>query len=158
MFSALPPPWRFDPETASALGAYAAQTAVTEPNYRPGHTWLALAAAGTASSEWYDANDLAASAEKAAAWFAENSFVGAKVTRETRSRTPFEVDGRKAHLLEQHLSYQIEGLRSTGETVYIAIVDLGDGRGGMFIGSVPDTHPQLVDDVQAAIESLSVTG
>lgn len=158
LFRPLPPPWSIDPGAASAVGADAAQTAVTEPDYQPGQNWVALAASGLASSEWYDADDLAASAEKAAEWFAKHNFVGAELTRETRSRTPFEVDGKKAHLLEQHFSYQIEGLRAQGETVYIAVVDLGDGKGGVFIGSVPDTHPKLVRDVQKAIESLTVIG
>jgi hypothetical protein len=156
MYSLLSSPWRLDPAATNALNAVVAQTTVTEPNYRDGHDWLALAAVGPASPELYDRNDLAASAQEIATWFADNNFVGAEITSETRSRTPFEVDGRKAYLLEQHLSYHIEGLRSTGETVYVAVVDLGNGQGGMFIGSVPDTHPQLVKDVQDAIESLHV--
>jgi hypothetical protein len=156
-FTPLPAPWQPDPLTANILIGGYAQTQVTERQYNGQSDWLAMVACGMAAPEWYDPSDLAASADQAAEWFAAEGFTGAHVTRQTRTSKPITVDGHRGHLLEQQFSYRIEGLDSRGESVFVVVVDLGDGNGGVFLASVPETNPDLVPDVRRAIDSLSVT-
>ncbi|WP_084678032.1 DUF2510 domain-containing protein [Actinopolymorpha alba] len=156
-FTPLPSPWIEDDGAAGLLANGYAQARVTEEGYNGKDNWVALAATGDVDPRWFDPKDLARSADGAAEWFAGEGFVGAKVTRDTEASRSLTIDGRPAHLLRQHFAYRIPDLTSRGETVYLVVVDLGNGSSGaVFVASVPDTNPALKQDIEKAIQSLKV--
>ena len=53
------------------------------------------------------------------------------------------------------LAYSVAGLNATGETVQIAVIDTGT-LPAAFWGSVPNDAPQLVPEMEAAFNSLTV--
>lgn len=143
-------------------GAYG-QARVTEPNYKGDTDWVAMVGVGPARREWVSTDDsgsaaLLGTAEQAAKWFSEHSFGDASVQREPPDAEPLEVSGQQGVLLKQHVSYDIPNLKSEGETVYVAVVDLGEGAPpGVFVASVPDTDEKLLDDVDEAVASLRIS-
>jgi hypothetical protein len=74
---------------------------------------------------------------------------------EITAAEPVEVDGHQAFLVRVELTYDIDGLNATGETVRIAVIDTAQGAAA-FWGSVPNDAPQLVPDMEAAFNSLTV--
>lgn len=132
------------------------QRVLTEPEYAPGKDWQAIIAAGRARPEWVVPGDPKATANRTSEWFAADGFGDADVTPETTDEGPLEIDGYDAYVLEQHFAYSLPNLKAKGETVYIVAVDFGD-TAGLFVASIPDTHPELVEDADVARDSLTVT-
>jgi hypothetical protein len=156
-FAPQPRPWARDAQSATMFTAGTAQSRVTEASYDGDSSWVALLAAGVARSEWYERGDLAGSAEQIADWFADSGFDQAETDQTPRSGKRVTVDGRPGYRLEQHVTYQIDGLKSEGEAVWVVVVDLGRGEaGGVFLASIPDTHKKLSADVEKAIASLEI--
>lgn len=163
-YQQLPRPWSLNKNVTEATfgggtGAFG-QARVTEEDYRDTTDWVAMVGAGPARPEWIAGQgDLEATADQAAQWFADNSFGDGKVERGPAATEPLEVSGQEGVLLKEHVSYDIQNLQAKGETVYVAVVDLGEGNPpGVFVASVPDTHQKLLDDIDQAVASLRVTG
>lgn len=74
------------------------------------------------------------------------------VKRESRT-----VDGHEAYLIESRLTFDIPGIRTKGETMIVVVVDVGQqGEAGLFYGTIPDTSPQFLPPVRAALADLQV--
>ncbi len=156
-FDQLPRPWTPDSQSATMFRGGTAQTQVTEERYDGEHSWVAMVAAGVSNPEWYERRDLPGSAEEIATWFANSGFNEAEVDQTTRSGKPLTVDGRPGYLLQKHFTYQIDGLKSQGEAIWVVVVDLGSKKaGGVFVASIPDTDAKLSSDVDKAISSLQI--
>ena len=80
-----------------------------------------------------------------------------EINRQDTRRGAITVDGRPAYLIESHLTFSIPGIRTTGETMIVAVVDVGvTGEAGLFYGTIPDTSPQFLPPVRAALAGLEV--
>ena len=156
-FRLLPRPWTRDDASAEMfIGAYA-QTRVTEARYDGSANWVALVSTGVAGRDSYDPKNLEATAGRIASQFARSGFAGVRVAQKSLADKAITVDGHRGHLLQQHFTYRVPGLKSHGETVWVGVVDLGADRGGaVFLASIPDTHKQLAADVRTAIASLKI--
>jgi hypothetical protein len=66
-------------------------------------------------------------------------------------------NGHQAWVWAYHVSYSESGVDSKGESVEIALVDLGNGKAGGFYTSVPDTRASdLLPQVKNAVDSLQI--
>jgi hypothetical protein len=66
-------------------------------------------------------------------------------------------NGHQAWVWAYHVSYSESGVDSKGESVEIALVDLGNGKAGGFYASVPDTRASdLLTDVKNAADSITI--
>lgn len=149
--------WFDSPLASEALPFGTAQNLVTEDNYRGEQDWVALISAGYSQPGWYDDDDLAGTAKRAAAWFADTNFGEFPVNRKQLSAKPVKVDGHDAYELKERFSYTIENLKAKSEDVTIVVVDLGlTEAGGVFLASLPDTHPGEAATITKARNSLEV--
>lgn len=72
-------------------------------------------------------------------------------------REAMTVDGHPAYLIESHLTFDIPGIRTKGETMIVVVVDVGQqGEAGLFYGTIPDTSPQFLAPIRAALADLQV--
>ena len=83
---------------------------------------------------------------------------GAAVAREDRRNSAAKVDGRAAWVIEAHLTFSLPGIKTTGETMIIVVVDPVPGEAGLFYASIPDTSAQFRAQAQRAQDSLRVAG
>ncbi|MFP5283872.1 MAG: DUF2510 domain-containing protein, partial [Actinomycetes bacterium] len=65
------------------------------------------------------------------------------------------IDGHEAWLVESELSFDIEGLRTKGELLIVAIVATG-ATAGLYYASIPDTRPELVQPARDTLAALQV--
>jgi hypothetical protein len=69
-----------------------------------------------------------------------------------------EVDGHPAFVVRAELQFTIPDVEATGETVQVAVIDTGANVAAAFWGSVPDNAPELLPDMEAAFDSISIAG
>lgn len=81
----------------------------------------------------------------------------AAVTSDVKVDKKATIDGRDAWIVESALSFDIPGLRATGERLIVAIVSAG-ATSGLYYASIPDTQPELVEPARTALERLQVDG
>ena len=81
---------------------------------------------------------------------------GVAVTRKDQRNAATEVDGRAAWVIEAHLTFSLPGIKTTGETMIIVVVDTVPGEAGLFYASIPDTSPQFMVPARRAQASLQV--
>jgi hypothetical protein len=67
------------------------------------------------------------------------------------------IDGHEGWLVESHLTFDIAGLKTKGETLIVAIVATQD-RSGLYYASIPDTVPDLLPVARTTLEKLRVDG
>jgi hypothetical protein len=79
-----------------------------------------------------------------------------EVAREDVKDEAMTVDGHDAWLIESHLTFDVPGIRTKGELLIVTVVDIGDGEGGLFYASIPDTSPELVAPARKALADLRV--
>lgn len=77
------------------------------------------------------------------------------VERKDQESKAMKVDGHKAWYLKTHLSFDIPGLRTKGETAIIVIVGAGN-TSGLFYASIPDTAKQYLPDAEKSLKELTV--
>jgi hypothetical protein len=66
-------------------------------------------------------------------------------------------NGHKAWVWAYHVTYSESGVDSTGESIEIALVDVGNGRAAGFYTSVPDTRASdLLPDIKDAADSITI--
>lgn len=82
----------------------------------------------------------------------------AEVRRTDRRNQATQVDGRPAWLIESQLSFELPDIETTGELMILVVVDVGDGEGGLYYASIPDTSPQFVPPAREALANLRVDG
>ncbi len=79
------------------------------------------------------------------------------VQREDSRNEATTVDGRPAWIIVAHLSFRLPDISTTGETMTVLVVDVGDGEAGLCYTSNPDTSPQFVAPLLAAQAGLRVS-
>jgi hypothetical protein len=80
-----------------------------------------------------------------------------EIDRTDTRREAITVDEHPAYLIESHLEFSIPGIRTTGETMIVVVVDVGErGEAGLFYGTIPDTSPQFLQPVRDALAGLQV--
>jgi Protein of unknown function (DUF2510) len=80
-----------------------------------------------------------------------------EIDRKDTRRAAISVDGHKAYLIESHLTFDIPGIRTKGETMIVVVVDVGQqGEAGLFYGTIPHTSPQFVAPIRQALADLQV--
>ncbi|HEY5979950.1 MAG TPA: DUF2510 domain-containing protein [Microlunatus sp.] len=80
-----------------------------------------------------------------------------EINRTDTRREALTVDGHEAYLIEAHLTFDIPGIRTKGETMIVVVVDVGtNGEAGLFYGTIPDTSPQFLPPIREALADLQV--
>ncbi len=62
--------------------------------------------------------------------------------------------GRPAWVSTFHLTFEADGLQARGETVAVVLVDVGRQDAAVLYLSIPDTHRQLVGDIEKVVASV----
>jgi hypothetical protein len=146
----------------SALAPFpdsAGQTQITQANVPPdGGDWVASVVIGPLPEEipYTGPGDLSTDAQVVAQALASSTAYPEGTTSQTSLSEPREIDGHQAFVVRLDLSYQVDGLNATGETMQVAVIDTGAAQPGVFWGSIPNDAPQLVQDMDAAFASLTV--
>jgi hypothetical protein len=81
-----------------------------------------------------------------------------KVQRSDQQSKAMQVDGHKAWYLKSHLSFNIKGLHTNGETMIIVIIQTGKSSDGLYYASIPDNAKQYLPTAQHLISKLKVSG
>ncbi|SDS44263.1 hypothetical protein SAMN04489812_1918 [Microlunatus soli] len=77
------------------------------------------------------------------------------VQRHDEKSKAMKVDGHDAWYLKTHLTFDIDGLKTKGETAIIVIVAAGQ-TSGLFYASIPDTAKQYMPDAEKSLAELTV--
>jgi len=157
-FPRLGSPWGApQAETRVPFGRDArAQAVIVEPNYQPGSVWVASILVGE-----LQAGDGFFTPEQGSQIVVKcilGRFYGNNpVESEVKVNKQTIIDGQDAWLVESHLTFDIEGLETKGETLIVAIVTAPNSS-GLYYASIPDTTPELMPAARAALEDLKVDG
>lgn len=79
-----------------------------------------------------------------------------QVDRDDQVSEAITLDGKDAWLVESHLTFDIPGLETKGETLILMIVATGDATASLFYASIPDTSPQFMEPARDALAALRV--
>lgn len=80
-----------------------------------------------------------------------------EIRRNDTRREALTVDGHAAYLIESHLTFDIPGIETKGETMIVVVIDVGQqGEAGLFYATVPDTSPQFLPPIRRALADLQV--
>jgi hypothetical protein len=66
------------------------------------------------------------------------------------------VGGKDAWLVETHLTFDIKGLKTKGETAIVLIVATGTDTSSLFYASIPDTSPEYLQPARDTMAALTV--
>jgi hypothetical protein len=158
-YQALGGEWQpMDATTASVLPDGAGQIQVTQADApTAGGTFVASVMIGFLPSaiSYSGPEDLQAAALSLAQALVTSGVYPEGTTGEVTAAESRQVDGHGAFLVSIELVYDIDGLTATGESVRVAVIDTGQ-QPAVFWGSVPNDAPQLVPDMEAAFDSLTV--
>jgi hypothetical protein len=132
------------------------QVVVVEPAYQPGSQWVASILVGE-----LQAGDGFFTPEQGSQIVVKcilGKFYGDNpVTSDVRVNKAVTIDGHEAWLVESHLTFDIEGLKTKGETLIVAIVAASNSS-GLYYASIPDTVPELLPVARKALDDLQVDG
>ena len=79
------------------------------------------------------------------------------VQSEVKVNEQATIDGHDAWLVESHLTFDIEGLVTKGETLIVAIVSAPNSS-GLYYASIPDTTPELLPVAREMLKEIKVDG
>lgn len=77
------------------------------------------------------------------------------VDRHDEESKAIKVDGHDAWYLKTHLTFDIPGLKTKGETAVIVIINAGT-TSGLFYASIPDTAKQYMGDAERSLAAVTV--
>lgn len=80
----------------------------------------------------------------------------AQVARDDKVSKAMTVGGKDAWLVETHLTFDISGLKTKGETAIVLIVATSAEASSLFYASIPDTSPQLLQPARDVMAALTV--
>jgi hypothetical protein len=80
----------------------------------------------------------------------------AQVNRDDKVSKAMMVGGKDAWLVETHLTFDIPGLKTKGETAIVLIVATSTDASSLFYASIPDTSPQYLQPARDAMAALKV--
>jgi hypothetical protein len=130
------------------------QTVTVEANYAPDTHWVASVLVGE-----LQAGDGFFTPEQGAQIVVRcilGSFYGNNpVESDVQVNRATTIDGNQAWLVESQLSFDIEGLRTKGELLIVAVIAT-DTTAGLYYASIPDTRPELVQPARDALAALQV--
>lgn len=132
------------------------QTITTEANYQPGQNWVAsvLVAELMAGDGFYTPKQGVQIVAKCVAgvFYGDNP-----VQRHDQVSKAMTVDGHKAWYLKSHLTFDITGLKTKGETMIVVVIS--DGMtSGLYYASIPDNAKQYLPDAQKVLKQLTING
>ena len=129
---------------------------VTEKDYNPPGTedWTAIMVSGTPSNDFGIQDDPKKGLQAFSDWYKGSFFAGAKVTVTQKSSKKITVDGHDGWQLVLDYSYDVTGLRATGERVTLVGMRTPTDGPAVFIASIPNTNSEQSKAVAAAISSL----
>ena len=135
----------------------ASQIVVQEDNYDGnGHSWVSSVLVGelVAGDGFFSPKEGSEIVMKCVV----GTFYGdAVVTRDDTSSKRMTIDGHDSWYLESHLTFDIPGLQTKGETAIVVIVDTGADSASLYYASIPDTaDPQLMSDARGLVGQLAV--
>lgn len=157
-FPRLGSPWGPpQPETRVPFGRdVRTQVVIVEPNYQPGSQWVASILVGE-----LQAGDGFFTPEQGSQIVVKcilGRFYGNNpVESDIKVNKQITIDGQDAWLVESHLTFDIAGLETKGETLIVAIVTAPNSS-GLYYASIPDTTPELLPAARAALQDLKVDG
>jgi len=132
------------------------QVVVVEPGYQPGSQWVASILIGE-----LQAGDGFFTPEQGSQIVVKcilGRFYGDNpVNSEVKVNEAITIDGHEAWLVESHLTFDIAGLTTKGETLIVAIV-AAPNSSGLYYASIPDTVPELLPVARKALDDLQVDG
>jgi hypothetical protein len=132
------------------------QVVVVEPNYQPLSQWVASILVGE-----LQAGDGFFTPEQGSQIVVKcilGKFYGDNpVQSEVKVNKQTTIDGHDAWLVESHLTFNIEGLNTKGETLIVAIVNASNSS-GLYYASIPDTTPELLPVAREMLQDLKVDG
>lgn len=153
----LPSPWSPPiPDDRLAFGVdVKEQIIVTEPSYSPGKNWVSaiLVAELNAGDGFYAAEE---GANIVAKCIMGSYYGDTRLDRTDITSKAITVDGHTGWQLEFHLGFDIKGLRTKGETAIIIVVDTGRTASALFYASIPDSHPQHLEQARGLIPQLRI--
>lgn len=82
-------------------------------------------------------------------------YADAEVQSDVIVNQAMTIDGNDGWMVESQLSFDIEGLKTKGELLIVAIVTTG-ATAGLYYASIPDTSPELVPAAREALKNLKV--
>lgn len=82
-------------------------------------------------------------------------YADVRVERTDRRDEALRIDGRSGWIIEAHLTFEVPGIKTKGETMIIIVVETDDGA-GLLYGSLPDTSPQYNEMIRGAMAELRV--
>lgn len=117
--------------------------------------WVASAmiARLTAGDGFYDPER---GAERVAECVVSKFYGDTRIGEEERANKAIKVDGQDAWLIESHLTFEVPGIKTRGETMIIVVIDTGNTESGLFYGTIPDTSPELEKPIRDALTTLRV--
>lgn len=158
-YPALEAPWSL-PESDSRVPFgrdVASQVVTVEDDYDgKGNTWVAsvLVAELVAGDGFFSPEEGADIIAKCVTGI----FYGdAVVEREDIASRATTLDGKQAWFLEMHLSFNIPGLETKGETALIMVVSTSLESSSLFYASIPDTVPEYLPVARKTMANLRVS-
>lgn len=132
------------------------QAAMDQEDYDgQGHSWVSsIMVAPLLSGEGFPSTKSAAELIMKCVvgiYYADN-----KVQRTDTLSKAHSVDGHDGWLIESELSFEVSGLNATSETVLLAVVQVDGSKFSLFYASVPNTSPDRLPEVRAALADLKV--
>lgn len=132
---------------------------ITEKQYNGEDDWGAIIVSGELPQGVTRAEELSRTAKDVGEWFGEVAFgVDRSPSIEVVQEGPTLLAQRPAYQIEFEIDYEIEGLKADRDRTTVAVVDLGPKtRPGVFISSVPDTHPELEKVADRALSRTTLS-
>ena len=132
-----------------------AQSATVEKNPSGTVTWVAsvLVAELAAGDGFYSPQEGSEIVVKCIL----GAFYGnAVVTRADKVSKAMSVGGKDAWLVETHLTFDVPGITTKGETAIVLIVATSLEASSLFYASIPDTSPQYLQPARDTMSALTV--
>ncbi len=154
----LPAPWQ-PPQGDDRVpfGSDVQEQEITiETNYQPGQNWVAsvLVAELMAGDGFYTPKQGAQIVAKCVTgvFYGDNP-----VQRHDQVSKAMTVDGHQAWYLQSHLTFDITGLRTKGETMIVVVINDGV-TSGLYYASIPDTAKKYLPDARKVLGELRIGG
>jgi hypothetical protein len=133
------------------------QQVTIEPNYNGnGSSWVAsvLVAELAAGDGFFSPQEGSEIVVKCliGAFYGTNTQVG----RNDTVGKATTVGGKDAWLVETHLTFNIKGLNTKGETAIVLIVATATDTSSLYYASIPDTSPQYLQPARDTMAALTV--
>jgi hypothetical protein len=131
------------------------QEVTIEPNYNGKSSWVAsVLVAELASGDGFfspqEGSEIVVKCLIGA--FYDDATVG----REDKVSKATTVGGKDAWLVETHLTFDIKGLKTKGETAIVLIVATATDTSSLYYASIPDTSPEYMQPARDVMAALTV--